>query len=107
MAGAATHPLRHVLTRAVGVTAPLELDMVTDTLMPDDIFLLCSDGLYGVIDEAEITAQLERRDGRAAAEALVARCLERGAPDNVTLVTVAASETTLLHLGSTMAGSAG
>ncbi len=98
--GAATHPLRHVLTRAVGVAEPLQLDMITDTLHPDDVFLLCSDGLHGVIDEPEITAQLRRIGSSDAAGAMVARCLERGAPDNVTVITVVATEPTLLHFGS-------
>ncbi len=104
--GAATHPLRHVLTRAVGVADPLELDMVADTLMPGDVFLLCSDGLHGVIDEREIAAQLDGIENNDAAGAMVARCIERGAPDNVTVVTIVATEPTLLHFGSMTAGSA-
>ena len=99
-AAAATHPLRHVLTRAVGVAEPLELDTISDAIAPGDVFLLCSDGLHGVIDEAEIVAQLETIDSTEVAGAMVARCLERGAPDNVTVVTIVASEPTLLHFGS-------
>lgn len=97
---AATHPLRHVLTRAVGVAEPLELDMVTDSVHPDDVFLLCSDGLHGVIDAPEIAAELRRIGSSDAAGTMVARCLERGAPDNVTVITVVATEPTLLHFGS-------
>lgn len=104
--GAATHPLRNVLTRAVGVTEPLDLDMITDTLLPDDVFMLCSDGLYGCMTDAEIAAQLKRSDHDDAIAAMVASCLERGAPDNVTAITVVATEPTLLHFGSLTAGSA-
>ena len=105
-AAAATHPLRHVLTRAVGVAEPLELDMVSDDIQPGDMFLLCSDGLHGVIDDAEITAQLETIDSRDVGGTLVARCIERGAPDNVTVVTVVASEPTLLHFDSVVGAGA-
>ena len=98
--GAATHPLRHVLTRAVGVAEPLELDTITDALRPDDVFLLCSDGLHGVIDEAEIADHLAQISSSDAVDAMVAQCLARGAPDNVTVVTIVASEPTLLHFAS-------
>ena len=98
--GAATHPLRHVLTRAVGVAEPLELDMITDALRPDDVFLLCSDGLHGVIDEPEIADHLAHIGSSDAVGAMVAQCLARGAPDNVTVVTIVASEPTLLHFAS-------
>ncbi len=103
--GATTHPLRNVLTRAVGVAEPLELDMVTDVLLPDDVFMLCSDGLYGCISDQEIAAQLKRHDQDDAIGAMVAHCLERGAPDNVTAITIVATEPTLLHFGSLTAGS--
>ncbi|WP_426166031.1 PP2C family protein-serine/threonine phosphatase [Sandarakinorhabdus sp. DWP1-3-1] len=103
--GAATHPLRNVLTRAVGVAEPLELDMVTDVLLPDDVFMLCSDGLYGCLSDQEIAAELKRIDADDAIGTMVAHCLERGAPDNVTAITVVATEPTLLHFGSLSAGS--
>jgi serine/threonine protein phosphatase PrpC len=105
-AAAATHPLRHVLTRAVGVAEPLELDMISDAIEPGDIFLLCSDGLHGVIDDAEIVAQLETIDSAEATRAMVAQCIERGAPDNVTVVTIVASEPTLLHFASVSSSAA-
>jgi serine/threonine protein phosphatase PrpC len=82
------HPLNHVLTRAVG--GP------DDTLAPDmhhrdiedgDRLVLCSDGLTKVVNEAEIAAILAAHPTSAAASAaLVELALERGAPDNVTLV---------------------
>ena len=103
--GAATHPLRHVLTRAVGVGDPIDIDMITDTMLPGDVFLLCSDGLHGVVDDLEITNQLESIESTDAVSAMVARCIDRGAPDNVTVVTIVATEPTLLHFGSVTAGS--
>lgn len=100
-AGAAIHPLRNVLTRAVGVATPLVIDSVADTLEPDDLLLLCSDGLYGVIGEAEMEAILVREPIAGAASVLIRRCHELGAPDNITMIAVVAAEATLLRIGGT------
>jgi serine/threonine protein phosphatase Stp1 len=100
---AADHPMRHVLARAVGAQPALEIDAIRDRAQRDDLFLLCSDGLHGVIDDDQIAAIL-RQQGAGSARALVAACLERGAPDNVTVVLVSASEPTLLALGGEESG---
>jgi len=96
-AEAADHPMKHVLSRAVGVQEALAVDAVYDRALPRDVFLLCTDGLHGVVSDAEIVAIL-RQGGAAASEALVAASLERGGPDNVTVTLVAISEPTLLVL---------
>jgi len=92
---AAHHPMRHVISRAVGVEPTLELDAVADDVEVDDIFLICSDGLYGVVTDDEI-AQALSLSPLTAAQDLIALSLSRGAPDNVTVVTVSCEETTLL-----------
>ena len=94
---AADHPMRHVLARAVGVQSSLEIDAIRDQVQNHDLFLLSSDGLHGVLSDDEIAAIL-RRQGAGAAPALVKACLDRGAPDNVTVVLVSAEEPTLLEL---------
>ena len=94
------HPMGHVLARAVGVRAELELDAIADEMLPGDVFLLCSDGLHGVIDDAEIAHLLDPAGAHGDPAALIAVCLERGAPDNVTVITVAASEPTMLRFGA-------
>jgi serine/threonine protein phosphatase PrpC len=94
---AADHPMRHVLARAVGVQPTLEIDAIRDQVAKGDLFLLCSDGLHGVVEDAEIAAIL-REHGNAGAQALIEASLERGAPDNVTVVLVYASEPTMLVL---------
>jgi serine/threonine protein phosphatase PrpC len=83
----AAHPLRHVLSRAVGVEATLQIDAIRDFVEPGDLFLLCSDGLHGLLSEAEIAGILSR-EGSAASGRLVQQCLDRGAPDNVTVALV-------------------
>lgn len=97
---ATRHPLRHVLTRAVGISEPVEIDLVSDQVLPGDVFLLCSDGLHGVVSDAEIAAYLRTIEKTDVAGAMVARCIERGAPDNVTLIAIVASEPTLLRFGA-------
>ncbi len=94
------HPMKHVLSRAVGVQEGLELDAIRDEVVSRDLFLLCSDGLHGVLEDAEIAQVLAAR-GAGAAEELIAMVLERGAPDNVSVTLVGASEPTLLNLGGT------
>lgn len=97
---AESHKLRNVLTRAVGIENNFGIGVVQDKVQSDDVFLLCSDGLYGPVKDNEIAECLNAaEDLEEAAETLVSRCLDRGAPDNVTLVLVQAQETTILKLG--------
>lgn len=92
---ASGHPMGHVLARAVGVEEFLELDAITDEVLPGDMFLLCSDGLHGVVKDGELVEALApgQADG---ADRLVEMCLARGAPDNVSVAIVTASEPTSL-----------
>ncbi|HEY9348845.1 MAG TPA: serine/threonine-protein phosphatase, partial [Inquilinus sp.] len=83
------HPGANVITRAVGASGPLELDMVQGDSRPGDVFLLCSDGLTNVVAEAEIADRLAALPCEAASTALLDLALARGAPDNVTLVVLA------------------
>jgi serine/threonine-protein phosphatase Stp1 len=95
---AVNHPMSHVITRAVGVQDALQVDAIADQPQAGDVFLLCSDGLYGVVSDEEIAAHLSAHRPSQACERLVDLCLERGAPDNVTVIAVACDQTTLLTL---------
>lgn len=81
------HPQANVITRAVGAEGPLELDKVADRLQPGDRFMLCSDGVFKELAEAEIAGHLARG---AEAEELVQRAVAAGGRDNVTVVVVQA-----------------
>lgn len=89
---AKAHPYAHQITRAVGVGERLALDTGSGSAEPGDVFLLCTDGLSGVLDEAAMAAELHHPAVEAAAR-LVARALEAGSTDNVTAVVVALEPT--------------
>jgi protein phosphatase len=78
----------NVITRAVGVAEELELEIVTGPAEPDDIFVICSDGLTKHLDDNEILGCAASRDTRAACERMLELALERGGLDNVTVVVV-------------------
>lgn len=92
------HPMGHMLSRAVGVGEVLELDAVADQVSAGDIFLLCSDGLYGEVSDADIARILTHTAFENAANALVEACLNQEAKDNVTVIVIRASEATRLQL---------
>lgn len=83
---AADHPNSNIITRAVGVAPELRVDTVAGEVKPGDQFLLASDGLTRVVDDRELAAQLATTPPEAAAQKLIETVLDRGAPDNVTLI---------------------
>lgn len=84
---AETHPQRHVLTAAVGVAESVEPDSPADALqlLPGDILLICTDGLWGQMSETEIGQNLSSGNLSAAGNALVKLAKDHGGPDNITL----------------------
>jgi len=83
---AATHPKRSLLMRALDGMNPVEADLSVREARVGDRYLLCSDGLSGVVDEALIAGSLTMSDPTGCVTRLVDLALERGAPDNVTVV---------------------
>jgi serine/threonine protein phosphatase PrpC len=92
------HPMGHILSRAVGVREEVQVDRVVGDVQPGDVLLLCSDGLHGYVAEKEIARLLARGSPERASEELVDLTLANGAPDNVTVVAIWASDPTLLSL---------
>lgn len=82
------HPLAHVITQAIGFDVPAKLETRRFEVQPGDRFLLCSDGLNRVVGHGEIRDQLDGTPLADRAARLVELALERGAPDNVTVVCV-------------------
>lgn len=83
---AATHPKRSLLMRALDGMNPVEADLSVREARVGDRYLLCSDGLSGVVDDSAIAGSLTMSDPTGCVTRLVDLALERGAPDNVTVV---------------------
>lgn len=90
---ASIHPQRSILTRAIGVDGEVQVDQASIQPHPGDRLLLCSDGLTGMIEEADIQRILEEHeDPQAAADALVDAANEAGGQDNITAVIIDVTE---------------
>ena len=89
---ARTHPLRHVVTRAVSGQAGMAVDILELRVSPGDRLILCSDGIHGVLTDHEIAAVLGATG--APLDEICRNAIEqanrRGGPDNATAVVVEA-----------------
>jgi len=85
-----THPMRHVLTMAVGVGTTIKIRYYAVTLKRGSVMMLSSDGLHGVVPETEIARILNAGDETFAemCEALIAAAHTLGSPDNVTVLLI-------------------
>jgi protein phosphatase len=83
------HPMRHVLTDVVGVRPELSPELQVESLERGDMFVLCSDGVHGVLDGERLAESLQKHpEPDAAAKQLVQDALDNGATDNVTVIVV-------------------
>jgi serine/threonine protein phosphatase PrpC len=84
------HPMRHVLTMAIGASSPLTVNCYAVPITPGAVVLICSDGLHGVVDNLKMEGILQGgRDGVGLEEScqrLIDAAKEAGGPDNVTTV---------------------
>lgn len=81
------HPQRNVITRALGPEGQVEPDCFERALRPGDRLLLCSDGLYVMLDDETMLQIIdENHSEQAACEALVAAANDAGGHDNITVL---------------------
>lgn len=81
------HPHKNLITRAVGVDAFVDSDLFQCTLADDDVLLLCSDGLTGMVTDEEITRIVGSAPTlQQAVGELIDRACENGGVDNITVV---------------------
>jgi len=85
---ARSHPRANVITRAIGVANPLQLEKRHAPIEPGDVFLLCTDGLTGTMQDDEIEERLLGGSIEQAADDLLGLALGRHARDNVSLVLI-------------------
>lgn len=85
---AENHPVAHMLTRSLGPSDSIEPDCrkFEYPLLRGDRFLLCSDGLYNLVNEAEIATLLTEQTLQEAQEELIRLANERGGTDNITVI---------------------
>jgi protein phosphatase len=85
-----THPMRHVLTMAIGASSPLTVNYYAVAMEPGSLALLSSDGLHGVVEAPRLEEILRGALGEGSLEnccrLLVEAAKEAGGPDNVTVI---------------------
>lgn len=85
---AQNHPMRNIITRAVGTDEGVEVDVVVEERRRGDLWLSCSDGLHGLVDDQKMRDTLRQYPPERAADVLLKAALDAGGRDNVTLVIV-------------------
>lgn len=84
---------KNIITRSMGPNPRVDVDLEGPfPVIAGDVFLLCSDGLSGQVSDEEIGLLAAGLEPQEAADALIGLALERGAPDNVTVVVARAGE---------------
>jgi protein phosphatase len=86
-----THPMRNVLTMAIGAASPLTVNSYSVPFAPGALLMMSSDGLHGVVSAAEIERILRAADGAPLDQCcrnLVEAARRAGGPDNITAVVV-------------------
>jgi protein phosphatase len=85
--GAASHPMRSILTQSIGSQADLDVHIRNEEVAPGDAFILCSDGLYGAVSNDSIVDAMQSSEAaKPAAEMLLKRALDAKAADNVSAI---------------------
>jgi len=84
---AETHPQRNILTAALGTNPDLIMDSPgqPEPLRPEDVLLICSDGLWGQVRDSEILDAVENKSAEQTGRKLIELARERGGPDNITV----------------------
>ena len=83
---AACHPMRNYITRAVGTEENVEMDISVHERKQGDRWLICSDGLYGMIPKNDLLRLMSAGTIEEAADGLLQAALEGGGKDNISLV---------------------
>ena len=83
---AACHPMRNYITRAVGTEETIAVDITTHDRKQGDRWLICSDGMYGMVSKDELCRLMKTGDLEETAEHMLRAALEGGGKDNISLV---------------------
>lgn len=83
---AACHPMRNYITRAVGTEENIETDLTIHDRKQGDRWLVCSDGLYGMITRSQLNQMIQTEDLEKAADEMLQAAMQGGGKDNISLV---------------------
>jgi serine/threonine protein phosphatase PrpC len=86
------HPMRNIVTRALGNRTELEIETGQAQIQDGDLFMLCSDGLNSMINDDAICRSLSTHlnDPEKAAQALIDEANQAGGDDNITVIVIRA-----------------
>ncbi len=76
---------RHILTRAIGTHPMVQTDVYETAILPEDVYVQCSDGLYSMMDDRQIQDCVVKNDPQKSCENLVALANKQGGHDNITV----------------------
>jgi len=83
---AACHPMRNYITRAIGTEEKIDIDISIVDRKQGDRWLVCSDGLYGMVTRDELLQMMMTEDIEEAADKMLQTALDHGGKDNISLV---------------------
>ena len=90
---AVNHENKNMITRAVGAGYTIDADFFAVPIQADDVILICTDGLYGEVEEAQLTSVLkEEKSMTDICNELVGMANENGGSDNITMVVLKVTE---------------
>jgi protein phosphatase len=86
---AKVHPMRHVLTQALGLAEDIAVQLIEFPLKARDRLLLSSDGLHGVLDDVALRRIIEQdEEPGVVADRFVVAAKEQGGPDNISCIVI-------------------
>ena len=85
---AENHPNKNVILRSVGTEEGIDVDLAVEERKPGDLWLICSDGLHGMVSDSEMEAILSVNTPESAAKLLMDAALAAGGRDNISVVLV-------------------
>lgn len=85
---AENHPRKNVITRAIGCSPELDVDIISLKMNKDDIFIFCTDGLTNMLGEDEILETAANNDPDAACAQLIEAAKKHGGEDNITVIVI-------------------
>ncbi len=85
---AENHPQKNIITRAIGSSPELIVDILNLHIMKNDVYILCTDGLTNKVSDNIITQTVQENEPEAACNLLVEEAKRQGGEDNITVIVI-------------------